>query len=80
MRTIGNLIQIAKDHHWRVNPNPKIVEMILTKENQSFAKLNAYYCPCKLQKIASNICPCQSAQAEIDAEGHCHCNLFFKEG
>ena len=31
-----------------------------------------YYCPCKVQKIHNNICPCTG----IKETGVCHCKLF----
>lgn len=35
----------------------------------------ARYCPCKLDLVASNVCPC----VELRTTGHCHCGLFIKE-
>ena len=43
------------------------------------------YCPCRIrtgdpEKDRLIICPCSFHEEEIEAEGHCHCNLFFKPG
>ena len=32
------------------------------------------YCPCKLEKIEENICPCD----EFINTGKCHCQLFVE--
>lgn len=32
------------------------------------------YCPCKVQKIPENLCPCD----EFINEKICHCNLWIK--
>ena len=41
------------------------------------------YCPCRIrsgdpEKDRLIICPCAHQEGEIEAEGHCHCNLFFR--
>ena len=41
------------------------------------------YCPCRIrsgdpEKDRLIICPCAHQEKEIEAEGHCHCNLFFR--
>lgn len=33
-------------------------------------------CPCRVEPVS---CPCSYRTKEIEAEGHCHCNLFIKE-
>jgi len=42
------------------------------------------YCPCRIrsgdpEKDRLIICPCTHHEKEIAAEGHCHCNLFFRK-
>lgn len=43
------------------------------------------YCPCRIrsgdpEKDRLIICPCAYHEEEIEGEGHCHCNLFFRPG
>ena len=33
------------------------------------------YCPCRVQKVSENICPC----VEFLETGHCRCQLFIKK-
>jgi len=42
------------------------------------------YCPCRIrtgdpEKDRLIICPCVHHGKEIESEGHCHCNLFFRQ-
>ena len=45
------------------------------------------YCPCKYalwkktkpEELDKIVCPCAEHKAEIEADGHCHCNLFRKK-
>lgn len=32
-------------------------------------------CPCD---VSRGFCPCQEHVAEVERDGHCHCNLFMK--
>ncbi len=77
MRSINELYEISKAKNWRLNPDDKIVKMILEKENKDFELLKNYYCPCKRQKTKENVCPCENAQNEINQDGHCHCLLYW---
>lgn len=78
MRTTDDLIAIADKNAWKINPNKKVVESVLRGQNKAKVEKGEYYCPCKIKKIEENICPCKNSQNEIDKDGHCHCNLFFK--
>ncbi len=54
------------------NPNEKIyndvTEAVIENNN---------YCPCKIEKIPENKCPCKEFR-EQDTEGYCHCERFIK--
>jgi ferredoxin-thioredoxin reductase catalytic chain len=78
MRTRADIETIAKKNGWIVNPNEKVVTTVINGQNKNKDKLGEYYCPCKMNHVASNICPCENAQNEIDVKGHCHCNLYYK--
>lgn len=41
-------------------------------------KFGAYYCPCRVKKDESTICPCIYALDDIKRQGQCHCHLFEK--
>jgi len=78
-RSLDDIKKIALKHKWNLNPNPQIIEVLLAKENKNKIQFGEFYCPCKIQHIKQNICPCKDAQKEIDETGHCHCNLFVRD-
>lgn len=39
------------------------------------------YCPCRVQRIPDNICPCREFRMQVADpayEGYCHCRLYWK--
>lgn len=63
------------------NPDTDVVESILRAMAKRKAKQGEDYCPCRRvtgdkEKDADIICPCIYHEAEIAADGKCHCNLF----
>jgi len=66
-----------------LNPDKKIVEMIIKGLLKNKEKHGEIYCPCRLvtknkEKDWEIICPCVFHRGEIELQGHCHCNLFVK--
>ena len=57
----------------KLNPNKEIVSNIREKLKESNG-----YCPCKLEKIHDNICPCKEFRQQ-KVSGFCHCELYYKE-
>ncbi len=76
--------EYAKKKGFKLNPNEKVVEGVcraLIIREQQFGKK---YCPCrKMTNDKKNdkkiICPCVYHLEEIEKDGHCYCNLFFKD-
>jgi len=73
----------AKSKGFRLNPDEKIVEMIIAGLLANEKKHGARYCPCRLvtgkkEEDRKIICPCIYHQDEIKKTGHCHCRLFVK--
>ncbi|MFA5013788.1 MAG: ferredoxin-thioredoxin reductase catalytic domain-containing protein [Candidatus Paceibacterota bacterium] len=74
----------AKENGLKLNPNPKIVEGVaraLILKEETFGER---YCPCR--KLTNDkkadkriICPCVYHLEEVEKDGHCYCNLFYKE-
>ena len=39
-----------------------------------------FYCPCRLENVPENICPClETRMNRVLKEGSCRCGLFWKE-
>lgn len=73
----------AKEKGFSLNPNEKIVEVILVGLLRNEAEKGELYCPCRRvtedkEKDKEIICPCKFHEDEIKNDGHCHCFLFVK--
>lgn len=55
---------------YKINPDSKHVDVII----EGLLKKDGY-CPCKVQKIEANKCPCD----DFVSTGKCCCNLWVKE-
>ena len=63
------------------NPDPDVVESILSALKMRKDKFGEEYCPCRRvtgdkEQDASIICPCIYVEDEVAEQGHCHCRLF----
>ena len=56
----------------------KKINLLLKGENKFIEKEGAPYCPCKLQHIDKNICPCEECLDEAEELGHCLCQMYVK--
>jgi len=73
----------AKENGFRLNPNREIAEGTIRGLLQNEKRHGKRYCPCR--RITGNkeedkkiICPCIYHKKEIQTQGHCLCQLFFK--
>ncbi|MFH1224948.1 MAG: ferredoxin-thioredoxin reductase catalytic domain-containing protein [Candidatus Diapherotrites archaeon] len=69
---------------FRLNPDNKITDMIITGLLKNEEKHGARYCPCRplvgdKAEDVKKICPCFWHKAEIEKDGHCKCNLFVRK-
>ena len=57
----------------KTNPNQDEVQEILRALMD-----NDGYCPCKVDKIKENKCPCKEFREKVarDTSGSCHCGLY----
>lgn len=52
-----------------------LIEALLKKHE----RYGDFYCPCKIDNIPENICPClETRRGSVEREGRCHCGLFWK--
>ncbi len=75
--------EYADQNGFRLNPNKKIVDYLITALLEREKKYGKKYCPCR--RVEKNntennkiICPCIYCKEEIKKNGHCHCFLFVK--
>jgi thioredoxin len=73
----------AKSNGFRLNPDKKAVERVITGLLANEKKYGKKYCPCRRvsgnpEEDSKKICPCAFHKDEIEKDGHCFCNLFVK--
>ena len=82
------LLQSAKDYaekkELKLNSNEKILNGIIKALMRNKEFKGEAYCPCRIvtedkEKDKDIICPCVFHRGEIEIQGHCKCNLFFKK-
>ena len=84
MRKVENKIikdseKYAKENKIKLNPNKKIVEAIAKGLAKNEEKFGYRYCPCRIERIKENICPCKWNKEGIEEKGRCHCGNFVKK-
>jgi ferredoxin-thioredoxin reductase catalytic subunit len=74
----------AEKNGFKLNPDSKVVEMVIDGLLENLENKGAAYCPCR--PISGNkeedkkiICPCVYHRDEIAKDGRCHCWLFVKK-
>jgi len=77
----SQLEQHAKKYKFRLNPDKKILDLIIKGLLKNKKEKEELYCPCRVtsgnrEKDKLIICPCIYHLTEIKEKGHCHCNLF----
>jgi len=76
--------EYARKNGWILNPDERVVAVVIRGLARNEMKLGARYCPCRIrsgdpEKDKALVCPCAYHQSEVGKEGHCHCNLFFRK-
>lgn len=80
------LERYAKSQGFQLNPDEKIVDLIIQGLLQNEQKFGFRYCPCRVitgdpEQDKKIICPCVYHKDELKQMGHCHCGLFvYKTG
>jgi len=80
---IKNSVKHAQDCGFKLNPDQKIVDRIVSGLLRNEEKYGKIYCPCR--RVTGNeaddekiICPCIYHKDEITKDGKCFCGLFVK--
>jgi ferredoxin-thioredoxin reductase catalytic subunit len=71
----------ARKTGYRLNPDPKVVDSLITALAKRAERFGQPYCPCRVatgdpEKDKAIICPCIYHVEEIARQGICHCHLF----
>src|SRR5574341_467801 len=78
------LIQEAKSHGYKINPDQKIVDDILWGFFVNEKRYGYKACPCRLatgkyQMDCDIICPCSYCFIDVEKNGRCYCSLFVSD-
>ena len=73
----------AEEKGLALNPDDRQFTAVIRGLVRNRLRHGERYCPCRIrsgdpEKDRLIICPCAHHGKEIEAEGHCHCNLFFR--
>jgi len=73
----------AQKQHCTLNPDNKKLDIVIRGLARNERKFGERYCPCRLrsgdpEKDKDIICPCIFHEDEIESDGSCHCNLYFR--
>ncbi|RQD81124.1 MAG: ferredoxin:thioredoxin reductase [Methanocalculus sp. MSAO_Arc2] len=74
----------ARKMGWILNPDAKQLDAVIRGLARKLTRHGERYCPCRIMTKDPDIdekiiCPCIHHIDEIEKEGKCHCNLFFRE-
>jgi ferredoxin-thioredoxin reductase catalytic chain len=74
----------AHKNGWSLNMDEKQLGTVIRGLVRNRTKFGHPYCPCRLrsgdeEKDRAIECPCVYHKEEVANQGHCHCNLYFKE-
>jgi len=75
------LNRYADSNPFRLNPDQKVVDRVISGLVMRKKKYGHAYCPCRIvtgnpENDKKAICPCVYHVEEIKQDGECHCKLF----
>jgi len=75
----------AESQGFALNPDEKVVDMIVDGLLENLGRHGAAYCPCRpvsgdREADRKIICPCVYHRDELERDGKCHCLLFVRKG
>ncbi len=81
---LDSVAEYAKKHGYFLNPEDKKLQNVIKGLARNMQKFGKQYCPCRIrsgdtEKDKEIVCPCKFHGKEIEEEGSCHCNLYFKK-
>lgn len=83
-KILRNMKKYADMKGYKINPDKKLVDIIIKGLARNYRKYKAFYCPCRRvtddpSKDRLIICPCTYHEEEIMRDGRCHCSLFVSK-
>ena len=75
---INSIERTFKIYDFNISLDEDRADRLLKAENKYIEKLKYPFCPCKVEHIEDNICPCKDCIEEIKENGYCICKMYFK--
>jgi ferredoxin-thioredoxin reductase catalytic chain len=74
----------AEQKKWNLNTDDTQLAAVIRGLARNQTRHGERYCPCRVRSGDPEIdreiiCPCIYHEEEIGSDGHCHCNLFFRD-
>lgn len=76
--TLENAEKAAVTINAQVNPETKIAQTIINALNKTIKTYGKMYCPCKINKVEENLCPCKEFRENPDMK-KCYCGLYVRK-
>jgi len=81
---IENSRKYAEEKGFKLNPDTEALQRLARGVLENERRHGKRYCPCRRvsgnpEEDANKICPCVFHLKEIEKNGHCLCNLYFKK-
>jgi len=75
--------EYAHRNCWVLNPDKKVLDVVIQGLTLNEKKFGRRYCPCRLrsgdeERDWAIICPCRYHRDEIAKNGHCRCRLYYR--
>jgi ferredoxin-thioredoxin reductase catalytic subunit len=67
----------------RLNPDEEMLDLVIEGLANNEIRHGKHYCPCRIlsgdkDEDRKIVCPCIYHMDEIENDGNCHCELFFR--
>ncbi|WP_445475331.1 ferredoxin-thioredoxin reductase catalytic domain-containing protein [Methanococcoides methylutens] len=77
-------IKYAEKKGYILNPDTETVDTVIDGLAENIGEYGKRYCPCRIisgdeKEDKKIICPCIYLKEEVENDGMCHCELFFKK-
>jgi len=81
-KNLKRIKKIAEEKGYKLNSDEERVKKVVGKMTKNYIEHEKYYCSCKqshpLNAEKDVLCPCPTVEKEVEEDGHCHCQLFYR--
>lgn len=83
-RILKEAEEYARKNGWKLNPDDHQLRTVIKGLARNTIRFSEQYCPCRIrsgdpEEDKKIVCPCVYHRDEVEKDGQCHCNLYFKK-